>query len=160
MEAAEITRMQPGGDGAEAPVRRFVIILGDPADDGSVSRIEDPARLLRLWSLLQATFEQLEGTTLAPEGMPGVQRQLQTIRRELEQAVSPSLTAELRRILPPRDAAPSAGGLRIECAVLSSWVSSLVLQMLAVFVGARERPPQAGAAAASADAGTAHGSRR
>jgi hypothetical protein len=50
--------------------------------------------------------------------MPRLQRQLQTLRHDLEQAVSPPLAAELRRILPPQDAAPTAGALRIECAVL------------------------------------------
>ena len=89
--------------------------------------------------------------------MPGLQRQLQVIRRELELAVSPPLAAELRRILPPHDAAPSAGALHIECAVLASWVGSLVVQMLAVFMAACERLQQASVAAADADA--ADGSR-
>lgn len=159
MEAVEVTSRQPEDDEAAAPVRRFVVIVGEPAGVGSAFRIEDPARLLRVWSLLQATLEQLEGTTLPPEGMPGLQRQLQTIRRELERAVSASLVAELSRILPPRDAAPSAGALRIECAVLTSWVASLVVRMLAVFVAARERSEQAAVAAASAEADAARGSR-
>ena len=120
------------------PVRRFVVIVGEPADGGSACRIEDPARLLRLWLLLQATLDELEGTALPPEGMPGLQRQLQVIRRELDRAVSPSLAAELRRILPPQDAEPSASMVRIECAALATWVSGLVLQMLAVSVAARE----------------------
>lgn len=117
---------------------RFVVIVGDPADDGSASRIENPARLLRVWSLLRATREQLDSATLPPGGMPGLQRQLQSIRRELELAVSPPLAAELRRILPSHDATPSAGALRIESAALENWVSSLVLQMLSVFVAARD----------------------
>jgi Protein of unknown function (DUF2587) len=158
MEAAEITSMRPGNDEAATQVRRFVVLVGEPGDGGSAFRIEDPARLLRVWSLLQATFEQLEGTTLPPERMPGLQQQLKAIRRELERAVSPPLAAELRRILPPRDAAPNAGELRIECAALASWVASLVMQMLAVFVAARERSQQADGDAASAYADAAHGS--
>jgi hypothetical protein len=59
MEAAEITSMRPGDDQAAAPVRRFVIVAGEPADDGPAFRIEDPARLLRVWSPLQATLEQM-----------------------------------------------------------------------------------------------------
>jgi hypothetical protein len=157
MEAAEITSMRPGDDEAATPVRRCVVIVGEPADGGSAFRIEDPARLLRVWSLLQATFEQLEGTTLSPERMPGLQRQLEAIRRELERAVSPPLAAELRRILPPRDAAPNAGELRIERAALASWVASLVLQMLAVFVAERERSQRADGAAVGAYADAAHG---
>ena len=158
METADITSMRPGDHEAATPVRRFVVIVGEPADGGSAFRIEDPARLLRVWLLLQATFEQLEGTTLPPEGMPGLLRQLQVIRRELEQAVSAPLAAELRRILPPRDAGPSAGELRIECAVLASWVSSLVMRMLAVFVAARDRSEQA--AMAASIAGAERGSQR
>jgi len=74
--------------------------------------------------------------------MPGLQRQLQSIRRQLELAVSPPLTAELRRILPSHDATPSAGALRIESAVLESWVDSLVVQMPTVFVAAPDRSQQ------------------
>jgi Protein of unknown function (DUF2587) len=139
MEAAEVTSRQPGKDGAVTSVRRFVVIVGEPADGGSQFRIEEPDRLLRVWSLLQATSEQLDGATLPPEGIPGVQRQLQAIHSELERAVSAPLAAELRRILPSHEAIPSAGALRIECAVLVSWVGSLVVQTLAALAAAQER---------------------
>ena len=145
MEAAEVMSRQPGDDGPVVPARRFVVIVGEPGDDGSACRIEDPALLLRLWLLLQATLDELDGTALPAEGMPGLQRQLQVIRRELDQAVSPPLAAELRRILPPRDAEPSASMVRIECAALATWVSGLVLQMLAVSVAARDQAQQASA---------------
>jgi len=128
---------------AATPLRRYVVIVGEHSDGGSAAYwIEDPARLLRVYSLLQATFEQLRGATLPPEGMPGLQRQLEVIRRETERAVSPALVAELRRILPSHDPAPSAGALRIEFAVLVSWVASLIMQMLAAFAAARERSQQ------------------
>jgi hypothetical protein len=121
------------------PLRRYAVVVGEHAGGDSAYRIEDPARLLRAYSLLQATYEQLDAATLPPEGMPGVQRQLGLIRRETERAVSPALVAELRRVLPSPPAAPSAGGLRIECAVLVSWVGSLVEQMLTVLVAAGDR---------------------
>jgi len=139
MKAAQDTGSRPAGMGDAAPLRRFVVIVGEPADVGSALRIEEPDRLLRIWSLLQATSEQLKSATLPPEGIPGLQRQLQTIRRELERALSPSLIAELRRILPSPDATPSAGALRIECAGLVSWTASLVVQMLTAFAAAQER---------------------
>jgi hypothetical protein len=141
METREDLGRQPTDDVTAAPAWGLVVIVGEPAG-GSAFRIEAPARLLRVWSMLQATLDQLEGTTLPPEGMPGLQRQLQVIRRELDQAVSPPLAAELRRVLPPQDAEPSAAVLRIECAALASWVGELVVQMLAVFVNARERTQQ------------------
>lgn len=115
---------------AAAPARRFAVTIGGPADGGPARRIEEPGRLLRLRSLLHATYEQIDRADPSPEGMPAVQRQLQVIRRELEDTVSPELAAELRRILPSRDEAPSAGALRIECTVLLSWADSLVVEML------------------------------
>ena len=146
MEAVEITSRRPGKDGAVTPARRFVVIVGEPADGGSAFRIEEPDRLLRVWALLQASSEQLDSATLPPEGIPGLQRQLQAIRSELERAVSPPLAAELRRILPSHDAIPSAGALRIECAVLLSWVGSLVVQTLAAIAAAHERLQNVGEA--------------
>jgi hypothetical protein len=137
---------------AATPLRQYVVIVGEHANGGSAYRIEDPSRLLRVCSLLQATFQQLEGAILPPEGMPGLQRQLQVIRRETERAVSPPLAAELRRVLPSHDAAPSAGALRIECAVLSSWVSALVVQMLTALAVTYQRSQQVSTAAANADA--------
>lgn len=68
-----------------------------------------------------------------------MQRQLEAIHSELERTVSPSLAAELRRILPTHDAIPSAGALRVECAVLLGWVGSLVLQTVAALAAAHER---------------------
>lgn len=120
---------------------------------------EDPARLLRVWSLLQATLEQLEKVTLPPEEMPGLQRQLQVVRRELERAVSAPLAAELGGILPPCDAAPSTGMLRIECAALANWAASLVARMLVVSAAARERSQQISVAVTDADATAADRSR-
>jgi Protein of unknown function (DUF2587) len=139
MEAAEVTSRQPGKGGAAATAPRFAVIVGGPADGGSAFRVEEPDRLLRVWSLLQATCDQLDSATLPPEGIPGLQRQLLAIRGELERAVSPPLAGELRRILPSHDAVPSAGALRIECAVLVSWVGSLVVQTLAQLAAAQER---------------------
>lgn len=145
MERPDAASGQQADNDAAAPVRRFAVIVGKPAD-GSACRIDAPGRLLRVWSLLQATHEQIDQAALPPEGIPRLQRQLQAIRRELENTVSPSLVAELRRIAPPRDEAPSAAGLRIECALLTIWAGSLTMQMLSTLWEARERlsrPPTA-----------------
>jgi hypothetical protein len=138
MEPEDTIAGQAAGSIAE-PARRLVVVLAEPPDGGSACRIEDPERLLRVWSLLQATAELLDWAALSPEDMPRLQRQSQAIRRELETAVSASLAAELRRILPSQDAAPSAGALRIEYAALLSWSGSLVVQMLRSLAAAHER---------------------
>jgi len=145
MERPDAASGQEAENGTAAPVRRFAVVLDTPAD-GSACRIEAPGRLLRVWSLLQATQQQIDHAAPAPESMSRLQRQLEAIRRELENTVSPSLAAELRRIAPPKNEAPSAVGLRIECAVLTSWTGSLTLQMLSALEAARmrlSRPPAA-----------------
>ena len=109
MQRPDAASGQQAANGAAAPVRRFAVIVGEPAGDAAC-RIQAPGRLLRVWSLLQATHEHIDRAILPPEGMAQLQRQLQAIRRELESTVSPSLAAELRRIAPPRDEAPSAAG--------------------------------------------------
>lgn len=146
MERSDATSGQQAEDGATAPGLRFAVIVGKPVG-GSARRVEAPARLLRVWSLLQATHEQIDQAALPSEGMPRLQRQLQDIRRELEDTVSPALAAELRRVAPPRDEAPSAAGLRIECAALTSWAGSLTIQMLSALAAARKRLPRQPAAA-------------
>ena len=147
MQRPDAESGQQAENDAAAP-ERFAVIVGEPAGDAAC-RIQAPGRLLRVWSLLQATHEQIDRAALPPEGMARVQRQLQAIRRELESTVSPSLAAELRRIAPPRDEAPSAAGLRIECAVLTSWTSSLTMQMLSTLLVARNRLPRQPAAPSS-----------
>ena len=139
MEEPEAIRGRQAGDDIAAPAGRFIVIVGKPAGEDSADRIEEPDRLLRVWSLLVATYGQTDWAALPPEGVPGLQRQFQAIRRELERAVSPSLAAELRRILPSGNAAPSVGALRIEYAVLLSWSGSLMVEMLRALAVANER---------------------
>jgi len=141
--AVELARVARGGD---------LLVLGSRRRGwlrrlapGSVARacaIEAPDRLLRVWSLLQASYEQSDWAALPPGSVPALERQLQAIRRELEKAVSPPLAAELRRILPPQDAAPSVGALRTEYAVLLSWSGSLMIEILRALAVASERRPR------------------
>lgn len=129
-----------------APARRLVVVVGQPVGDATC-RIEEPGRLLRVWSLLQVTYEQADWDALNPEVVLRLRRQLRAMRRELERAVSPALAAELRRILPFQDAAPGTGALRIEYAALLSWSGSLVAEMLRALAAMQERLPRRSAAA-------------
>jgi Protein of unknown function (DUF2587) len=147
MDGHDAASGQQADNDVAAPVRRFAVVVGEGADGGPAFRIEAPGRLLRIRSLLDRTYEQIDRADLPPEGMPPLQRQLQTIRRELEDTVSPPLAAELRRILPSQNEAPSAGALRIECTVLLSWADSLTMQMLTTLEAARKHQAQPPAAA-------------
>jgi hypothetical protein len=146
VEEPEATRGWQAENDTAASAGRFIVIVGKPVGDGSADRIEKPDRLLRVWSLLEATYEQADWAALRPEDVPGLQRQFQAIHRELERAVSLPLAAELQRILPSRDAAPSVGALRIEYAVLLSWSGSLMVEMLRALAAAHERLTQPSAA--------------
>lgn len=146
MERSDAASGQRGRNDGAGPVRRFAVLVGQSAGD-SACRIDAPGRLLRIWSLLEATQEQIDQVTLSPEVMLRLQRQLQEIRRELDNTVSPALAAELRRTAPPQEEVPSAAGLRIECAVLTSWAGSLTIQMLNALAAARKRLPRQPAAA-------------
>jgi hypothetical protein len=138
MEKPAAVSGRPAENDIAGPAR-FAVIIGKPAAGGSACRVEAPDRLLRVWSLLRATYEQSDWAALPPDSVPALQRQLQVIRRDLEKAVSPPLEAELQRLLPPQDAAPSVGALRIECAVLLSWSGSLMVEILRSLAVASER---------------------
>jgi len=148
MDRSDVANGQQAENGAAAPGLRFAVIVGGPVG-GSARRVEAPARLLRVWSLLEATREQIGHAAVPPEALPRLQRQLREVRRELESTVSPALAAELRRIAPLRDEAPSAAGLRTECAVLTSWAGSLTIQMLSALAAARKPLSRQPAAAGS-----------
>jgi hypothetical protein len=146
MDRSDTASGQQADNDAAEPGLRFAVNVGRAAG-GSARRVEAPARMVRVWSLLEATLEEIDDVSLPPEAMSRLQRQLQEIRRELENTVSPALAGELRRIAPTRDEAPSAAGLRIECAVLTSWTGSLTIQMLSVLAAAKERLSRQPAAA-------------
>lgn len=96
------------------------------------ARVTEPDRLLRVWSLMRATAEEMAHATPPPEAAPRLQQSLRAIREQLEAAVSPQLAAELQRTVPPSDAPMSMAELRIEYGLLVSWTGSLVTQMLAM----------------------------
>jgi hypothetical protein len=98
---------------------------GSPRD----CRIEAPDRLLRVWALLSASSEELHKVSLPPAALPRLQRQLRAATAELQRSVSPTLAAELGRLV-RCDGPPTAGELRIEYASLLGWTGGLVISML------------------------------
>jgi hypothetical protein len=53
--------------------------------------VQPGARQLRVWSLLEATYEQADWAALPPEGVPGLQRQRPLDRNDLGRAASATL---------------------------------------------------------------------
>ena len=81
---------------------------------------QQTGRLLRVWSRLEATYEQMDWAALPSDGVPVLQRQVQASTANLNGRY-PVAGCRTPQILPSGNAAPGAGALRIEYAVLLSW---------------------------------------
>jgi hypothetical protein len=120
---------QPGGEAGARP--RLVVVLGRSADSGGICRVDEPGRVLRIWSLLNDADNELHQVSLPPAVAPRLQRQLDALTGELERSVSPALAGELRHLIPQgQGAAPTADELRVEYASLLGWTGALVIEML------------------------------
>jgi hypothetical protein len=123
------TAQQPAGDHAAAP--RLAIALGSRGGSRSADRVEAPDRVLRMWSLLNTTDEELHQVTLPAGAQARLGRQLETITAELERSVSPVLAGELRRLAGQGGTVPlTLAELRVRHAGLLGWASGLVIAML------------------------------
>jgi hypothetical protein len=120
---------QAGNRVASAP--SLVIALDRLGTGRGACRVEAPARVLRMWTVLTATDRELRQLpVLSPAALPRLHRSLQVVRTELTRSVSAPLAAELCDLLPPQPASPSMDELRIECASLLGWTGGLVLEIL------------------------------
>jgi hypothetical protein len=122
------SRPAPGGQPAAAPGPDGSVEVAEGADqDGeSTESIEQPAKLLRIGSMVKQLLEEVR---LAPldEASRGRLREIyeQSIR-ELSGGLSPDLVAELDRISIPFDSpTPSDAELRIAHAQLVGWLEGL-----------------------------------
>jgi len=132
-------RQRPDGARATVLSAPVVVLLDRPAGGRRACRVEAPARVLRMWYLLNAADQELHQVTLPPEAAPRLQRLLETVRGDLERSVSPALADELRQ-LTSRPAGPRGlDELRVECVSLRGWTGGLVLAMLAQIEAARLR---------------------
>ena len=116
----EIVDPTPGGDGA------IEAADGAAKDQDPTESIEQPAKLLRIGSMVKQLLEEVR---LAPldEASRGRLREIyeQSIR-ELSEGLSPDLAAELDRMSIPFDSpTPSDAELRIAHAQLVGWLEGL-----------------------------------
>jgi Protein of unknown function (DUF2587) len=118
-------------DMLSGPAARVVIVLDSSGAASGTYRIEDPARLLRIWTMLSAAENEMQGLAVPPEVLPGFQRQLDAVAVELDRSLSPALCREIHR-LASRNGSPMAtpGELRIQYASLLGWLGALMLTML------------------------------
>jgi Protein of unknown function (DUF2587) len=118
------------GEPAQPPARLAVIIGGEP---GQISecRIDDPGQVMRAWSMLNASNQELHQVSLPAEAESRLGRQLQALAAELERSLSPALTAELERLLRPgRPEEMTPAELRVEYAAVLGWTGGLIVAIL------------------------------
>ena len=119
------------GRSAESQPRVAVIIGGQPGQIGEC-RVDDPGRLLRAWSLLNASDQELHQVSLPPGATSRLGRQLHAVAAELDRSLPIALTAELQRVLKLGESQPlTPAELRVEYAGVLGWTGGLIVAMLA-----------------------------
>jgi hypothetical protein len=116
----ELTQL-PGADAVRA-----VPVDPDPATiEQSEEAITQPAKLLRIASMVRELLEQTRQTTLDE---PGRKRLADIYGRavgELSEVLSPDLREELGQLAPPMEAVPTEAELRVAQAQLVGWLEGL-----------------------------------
>jgi hypothetical protein len=112
-------------DGAESSAVSRSDEAGDPGASGSAPAIVEPAKLLRIASMVR---ELLDETRQASLDEPGRARLRQIYDRsvgELRDVLSPDLKEELASLAPPMEGVPSESEIRVAQAQLVGWLEGL-----------------------------------
>jgi Protein of unknown function (DUF2587) len=140
---------------ADERAPRLVIALDRQRTDRGACRVEAPARVLRMWTVLYAANNELHQAAPTPGALLRLHRSLQVIRTELERSLSAPLAGELSNLLPPPATSPTIDELRVECAGLLGWIAGLAAGMLDRVEAAAMASARASGAGARPD-GSAH----
>jgi hypothetical protein len=119
------------------PVEHGEIVTGPPpsVDDGSAATdaadapresIEQPAKVLRIGSMIKQLLEEVRSAALDDSGRDRLRDIYETSIHELAEALSPDLRDELARLAPPfAGETPSEAELRVAQAQLVGWLEGL-----------------------------------
>jgi proteasome activator-like protein len=118
---------RPDAQPQAADVMQALPVTGDaPADlDQAEESITQPAKLLRIATMVRELLEQTRQTTLDE---PGRKRLADIYGRavgELTEVLSPDLREELEQLAPPMDGVPTEAELRVAQAQLVGWLEGL-----------------------------------
>ncbi len=100
---------------------------GEDSDAATaVQSVEQPAKVMRIGSMVKQLLEEVRGAPLDEAGRARLAQVHERSLAELEQGLSPELADELRRIaLPFTETTPSDAELRIAQAQLVGWLEGL-----------------------------------
>jgi Bacterial proteasome activator len=115
-----------GGDQA-ANVMQALPVTAD--EEPSVDRVEEavtqPAKLLRIASMVRELLEQTRQTTLDEPGRKRLAEIYGRAVEELSEVLSPDLREELEQLAPPMAGVPTEAELRVAQAQLVGWLEGL-----------------------------------
>ena len=111
---------RPAADGPTRPT------AGGRPDEEHVESIEQPAKLLRIGSMVKQLLEEVRQAPLDEASRGRLREIYEQSIRELAEGLSPDLAAELDRVSIPFDSdTPSDAELRIAHAQLVGWLEGL-----------------------------------
>jgi len=117
--------VEPMSDPTPAPLQA-IPVPDEPTPEGpGEETITEPAKLLRIASMVRELLEQTRQTTLDE---PGRKRLADIYGRavgELSEVLSPDLREELGQLAPPMEAVPTEAELRVAQAQLVGWLEGL-----------------------------------
>jgi Protein of unknown function (DUF2587) len=103
-----------------------VVVLNEPGPDGPVEAIEQPAKVMRIGSMVKQLLEEVRAAPLDEQSRIRLREIYEQSVRELAESLSPDLAKELDRMaLPFDEKAPSESELRIAQAQLVGWLEGL-----------------------------------
>jgi hypothetical protein len=101
-------------------------LTGDGSGEGVVESVEQPAKVMRIGSMVKQLLEEVRNAPLDEASRTRLREIHEQSIRELASALSPDLAAELDRMALPFDASiPSEAELRIAQAQLVGWLEGL-----------------------------------
>jgi Protein of unknown function (DUF2587) len=99
---------------------------GEPGEDGGGESIEQPAKLLRIGSMVKQLLDEVRQAPLDEASRTRLREIYEQSIRELAEGLSPDLVAELDRVSIPFDSpTPSDAELRVAHAQLVGWLEGL-----------------------------------
>ena len=126
--------------GTESAGENFIVVDGQPIagppgspeqDDGAaqdvMSQVEQPAKVLRIGTMIKQLLEEVRAAPLDEAGRVRLREIHESSIRELEEGLAPELRDELSRLSLPfsEDSVPSEAELRIAQAQLVGWLEGL-----------------------------------
>jgi hypothetical protein len=113
----------------EPAVEHPEIVPSVPPSGGSEEReaVEQPAKVMRIGSMIKQLLDEVRAAPLDEASRDRLAAIFETSVKELSEALSPDLQAELHRLAPPfsGQSTPSEAELRVAQAQLVGWLEGL-----------------------------------